>query len=117
MASSFPNRSLALEAINPREDDQDESKDDEPGKSQSEFLADHREDKIGMGIRQIEHLLPPLSQSESVESPRSEGDKSLPLLKPLSELILLGMKETGQPGIALRNKAGDAQNAADSEAA
>src|SRR6185295_20279395 len=64
---------------------------------QSELLADHREDKIGVCLRQIEHLLPPGAEPDTERPPRTESEQRLYELEAALLRVSPGIEERGEP--------------------
>ena len=46
-----------------------------------------------MGIRQVEHFLPSITQTQTVHAPGSESEEGLPLLQPLAQLVFFRIEK------------------------
>ena len=56
-------------------------KDDEQADPQSELLADHRKNEIGVRVGQVEHFLPAVAETETFHSAAAPRDQRLHLLQ------------------------------------
>src|SRR5882762_4573870 len=83
-------------AINYKEGNHDHR----PNKTQ--FLADHRINKIRVSLRQIEELLFALHQAYAREAARADGDERLKQLKSRALRIRIRVQESGQSGLPVR---------------
>jgi hypothetical protein len=88
----------------PAQYDQDKPHHNPAGSQQSEFLADHGENEIGMRIRKIKEFLASVSKPQPFNAAGSESDQRLPLLESFSERVAFGMQETRQSGTSLGNQ-------------
>ena len=93
-------------------DDDDEEEHDEQTDAQTEFLADHRENEIGVRIGQVEHFLPAVAEAESFHSAAAPGDECLHLLQASASLIALRIHESREPAHALGHRCRDEENSA-----
>src|SRR5215472_11302244 len=80
-----------------------EQKNHQKTESQAKFFADDWKNKIGVRIRQIEHLLSAVAQSKPFHPTAAPGDQSLHLLQSGVVLVVLRMKKCGEPPHAFRD--------------
>src|SRR5882762_1119840 len=92
-ASSRPHPSPAI-------NDKERNHDHCPDKTQ--FLADHRTDKIRVRLREIEELLFALHQANAREAARADGNERLKQLKSSALRIGIRVQESGQSGLPVR---------------
>ena len=79
------------------DDDDDEQKNDEQTDAQPELFADHRENEIGVRVRQVEHFLPAVAEAEAFDSAAAPRDQRLHLLQARVFFELLRIHERGEP--------------------
>src|SRR5216683_927963 len=68
----------------------------------TEFLADHRINKIRVRFRQVEKLLFALHQAYAREATRADGNERLKQLKSGALRIRIRMQKSHQPGLPVR---------------
>ena len=85
-------------------DDDDEQEDDEQTDAQAEFLADHREDKIGVSVRQIHHFLASISEAKPFHPAATPRDQRLHLLQAGVVLEAFRVHKRRQPCHAFGNE-------------
>ena len=94
----------------PADDDHDEEKDDEQADAQAKLLADHRKNKVGVRVGQVEHLLPALAEPEPFHPATAPGDQGLHLLQTGVVLKFLGIHESGESRHSLRHMGRDKED-------
>ena len=78
-----------------------EQKNHQKTEPQAKFFADDWKNKIGVCVRQIQHLLATVPQSEAVHPAAAPGDQRLHLLQSGVVLVVLRMKKRGEAPHAL----------------
>ena len=81
----------------PRIRDHPVEEDDAEDPEHTEFLADHRQDEIGLGLGQVEDLLDRLAEADAEQAARAERDLTLHGLEAGGRLRGPGVQERGQP--------------------
>jgi hypothetical protein len=81
----------------PRARDDREEREDEERAREPELLADHREEKVGVRLRQVEHLLPALAEPDTPEPARPERDERLLQLEVDAERVTSGFRKATTP--------------------
>src|SRR6266576_5018491 len=71
--------------------------------SQSQFFTNHRKNEVSMGIRQIQHLLPSVTQTEAFHSAAPPGNERLHLLQSGVVFEFFRIHKRGQSAHALRH--------------
>src|SRR6202521_1321548 len=89
-------RAHPSQAINDKERNHDHRPDE------TQFLADHRIDKIRVRLRQIEELLFALHQANARETAGADGDERLQQLKSSALRIGIRVQESRQSGLPVR---------------
>src|SRR2546423_9144040 len=81
---------------NSANDYDDEQKHDEQTDAQAELFADHRENEIGVRVREVEHFLPAVTETESIHSSATPRDERLHLLQSGVFFVALEIRERDQ---------------------
>ncbi len=87
-------------------------KHDEQAHPQTQLLADHRKNEVGVGIRKVEHFLPAVSETEAFHSAAPPRDQGLHLLQTGVVLKAFRIHERGKPAHSFRHVGGDEKNSA-----
>ena len=85
-------------------------KDDEQTDPQTELLADHRENEIGVRVGKVEHFLAAVPEAEAFHSTAAPRDQCLHLLQASVVLEAFGIHKGGEPGHALRHLGRDEES-------
>ena len=76
------------------------------------FLADHRENEVGVRVGQVEHFLPAVAEPETFDSAAAPRDQRLHLLQAGVLLEAFRIHESREPSHAFRHLRRDEENSA-----
>src|SRR5437868_14669291 len=90
----------------PANDDDDKQKDDEQADAQSQFLADHWKNEIGVRVGQIEHFLATVAETKPFHTAAAPRDQRLHLLQTGILFVILRMYGREEAAHSLRHAGG-----------
>ena len=82
----------------PPDDQQGKQQQDQTGSNEAQLLTDHRENKVVLGLGQVQKLLPPVAQPQAGDPAGANGHQGLDGLHTLVQGIVPGVQPCGNSG-------------------